>query len=111
MIKRIRTPESVRKRIDLMLKNGEVILDHGCGSYKFNHYEYEEPRFENNYESKLVIYYKDFDGIIKEYMTVTENNLRKPTKNDGLLDWFVDCYWEKKYPTLLYMREYQIEYI
>ncbi len=109
MIKRYRTPESIKRRLDLMLKNGEVVLDHGCGSYEFDHYDYYEPNVENNWQSKLIVYYKDFDKnhTIREYMSVTEDNLRKPSKDD-IFSWFVDCYWEKEYPTLLYMKEYQI---
>ena len=111
MRRRYRTPESVKKRLDLMIKKGEVVLDHGIGSYEFDHYDYYEPDWSNNFESKLVIYYKDFDvnKTVREYMTVTKNNLRKPTEDD-IFDWFVDCYWEKEFPTLLYMKEYQIRY-
>lgn len=110
MIRRYRTPESIKKRLDLMLKNGEVILDHGCGSYTFDHYDYYEPSATNHFESMLIIYYRDYDTkTTSEYMRVTERDLRKPTEND-VMDWFVDCYWEKKYPTLLYMREYQVRY-
>ena len=109
MIRRLRSPESIKKRLDLMQKSGKVILDHGVGAYKFDHYDYEEPSFENGYESKLVIYYEDFDmdKTVREYMTVSEGNLRKPTDQD-CMTWLVDCYWDKAYPTLLYMREYQV---
>ena len=106
MIRRYRTPESVKKRIDYMLRKGEVILDHGIGSYEFDHYDYDEASWENDYKSALYIWYRDFDAnkTVKLYMKLTEDNLRKPEK----YEWreFVDCYWEKKYPTLLYMREY-----
>ncbi len=106
---RYRKPESVKKRIDLMLKNGKVTLDHGVSAYEFDHYEYEEPSFENGYKSKLTVFYKDFDKekTIREYMQLTEDNLKVPGKDD-LFSWFVDCYWEKEFPTLLYMKEYQL---
>lgn len=106
MIKRYRTPESVKKRIDCMLRNGEVVLDHGVGAYEYDHYDYEEPTFENGYCSTLNIYYKDFDvnKTVRLYMRLTENNLRKPDKDE--YGEFVDCYWEKEFPTLLFMREY-----
>lgn len=95
-----RTPKSVKKRIDIMLRKGEVVLDHGVGAYEFDHYEYDERN------ETLDIYYRDFDKkkTVKLYMRVTENNLRKPKKDE----WgeFVACYWEKEFPTLLCMREY-----
>lgn len=103
MVRRYRTPESVKKRIDCMLRNGKVILDHGIASYEFDHYDYEN--------GILDIYYKNFDvnKTVRLYMRLTENNLRKPKKDSwGDYEWgeFVDCYWEKEYPSLLYMREY-----
>ena len=111
-MRRYRTIDGVKKKIDAMLRKGEVVLDHGIGSYEFSGYSYEEPSFDNGFEAKLHIYYKDFDVNKTErlYMTLTDNNLRKPKK----LSWgdyehgeFVNCYWEKEYPTLLYMREYE----
>ena len=107
MKKRLRTPESIKKKIDSMLRKGEVVLDHGVGAYDFDHYEYEEANYEH--DSSLKIFYKDFDKekTTRLYMVVTENNLRKPTKDDWYAE-FVDCYWEKEFPTLLYMREYTI---
>ena len=106
---RYRTPESVKKRIDTMLKKGEVVLDHGVASYEFDHYEYEEPSYDNHYIAKLHIFYKDFDvnKTVKHYMTVTENNLRKPNKDDWYVE-LVHCSWDKRWPTLLEMREYLI---
>lgn len=116
MVRRLRTPETVKKRIDMMLRSTEVItlwnllaphiLDHGVGAYEFDHYDYEEASWSNNYTSALDVYYKDFDEAKtpRLYMRLTENNLRKPGKDD--CGEFVDCYWEKEYPTLLYMREY-----
>ncbi len=106
MVRRLRTPETVKKRIDMMLRSTEVILDHGVEAYEFDHYDYEEASWSNNYTSALDVYYKDFDKAKtpRLYMRLTKNNLRKPGKDE----WgeFVDCYWEKEYPTLLYMREY-----
>ena len=103
-MRRYRTIDGVKKKIDLMLRNGEVVLDHGIASYEFDHYDYED--------GVLDIYYKDFDAnkTIKLYMRLTENNLRKPKKDPwGDYEWgeFVDCHWEKEYPSLLYMREYE----
>lgn len=106
---RYRTPESIKKRIDTMLKKGEVILDHGVLACEFDHYEYEEASWENNYTSKLHLFYKDFDTnkTVRYYMTVTENNLRKPTKNDWYVE-LIHCSWDKRWPTLLEMREYLV---
>lgn len=106
MKRRLRTPESIKKKIDSMLRKGEVVLDHGVGAYDFDHYEYEEGNYKH--ESSLKIFYKDFNKKTPRlYMIVTENDLRKPKKNDWYTE-FVDCYWEKEYPTLLFMREYTI---
>lgn len=109
MIRRLRTPESIKKKIDSMLRKGEVVLDHGVGAYEFDHYEYEEGNYDNSYTSSLKIFYKDFnkEKTPRLYMIVTENDLRKPKKDDWYTE-FVDCYWEKEFPTLLYMREYTI---
>ena len=107
-----RTPESVMKRLDAMQKklkeNEHISIDHGVAVYKFDHYEYEEPTFKNNFESCLIIYVEDFwTHKIIEYMRLNESNLRKPNKDD----WFVElvhCSWEKAFPTILNMREYTV---
>ena len=106
---RYRTPESVMKRINAMKKKGEVILDHGVGSYEFDHYEYEPPGYKNGWRSKLDIFYKDFDKAktVRLYMSLTEDNLRKPKKDDWYIE-LVSCRWDKKYPTLLEIREYTV---
>lgn len=109
---RYRKPESVKKRLDIMKKNlkenENISIDHGVAVFKFDHYEYKEPSFENNFESSLIIYVEDIwsDKII-EYMILKERNLRKPTEND----WFVElvhCSWEKEFPTILNIREYEV---
>ena len=108
-MRRLRTPESVKRKIDSTLRRGKVILDHGISAYEFDSYDYEEANYENNYTSSLKIYYKDFnkEKTTRLYMVVTENNLRKPKKDDYYAE-LVDCYWEKEFPTLLYMREYYV---
>ena len=109
MTKSFRTPESVKAKIDNMLKKGEVVLDHGICAYEFDHYEYEEASWKNGYTSSLSIYYKDFDvnKTVRLYLVLTEKNLRKATKTDYFVE-LVDCYWEKEFPTLLNMREYYV---
>ena len=104
---RYRTPESIKKRIDAMLKKGTVILDHGVSSYLFNHYDYVYPCYQNKFTSQLHIYYRELNGDVKHYMTVSENNLRKPNKNDWYVE-LVTCSWDKRWPTLLEMREYLV---
>lgn len=105
---RYRKPESVMKRIDILLRrNGEVLLDHGIGGYWFDHYEYEEANWENKYKSQLRVFYRDYDKTVKLYMVLTEDNLRKPTKDD-LFVYLVDCSWEKEFPRLLNMKQYHI---
>ena len=37
-----------------------------------------------------------------------KNDLRKPKEDDFYVE-LVDCYWEKQYPTLLYLKEYVVE--
>ena len=113
-MRRYRTIDGVKQKIDTMVRKGEVILDHGIGSYEFSGYSYEKPGFDNGFEAKLHIYYRDFDANKMEwtrlYMTLTDNNLRKPRKDrwgDYERGEFVDCHWEKEYPSLLYMREYE----
>ena len=106
---RYRTPDSVKKKIDAMLKKGEVILDHGVGAYEFDHYEYDPPGFENRWQSRLDLFYKDFDKAktVRLYMSLTENNLRKPNKDDWYVE-LVTCKWDKEFPTLLEVREYTV---
>lgn len=106
---RYRSPETVKKKIDQMLKkSGKVILDHGVGNYEFTRYEYDEPGIDNGFQSVLWVFYRDFDdGKEKLFMKLTEDNLRKPTKDDYYVE-LIHCGWEKKYPTLLEMREYYV---
>lgn len=109
MKRQYRTVESVKKRLDLMLKQGsEILLYHGSGAYRFSRYEHCKPCPESNWKESLYVYY--IDGVThkeSEYMVITDDVLRKPTEDDFGL-WFVDCHWEKEYPSLIYMREYTL---
>lgn len=105
-----RKPESIKTRLDLMEKKigkANIIIDHGVASYSYSRYEYIEPSFKNNWTSSISIYVYDFDKDNTEilYMTVTENDLRKPNKDDWYVE-LVHCSWDKEYPSVLYMREY-----
>ena len=104
---RYRTAESVKRKIDAMLKKGEVILDHGVGAYEFAYYDYVYPCVQNGFVSQLHLFYKDFDGKIKYYMTVSEANLRIPVKDDYGIG-LITCSWDKRWPTLLEVRDYTV---
>ena len=104
---RYRTANSVKRKIDSMLKKGEVILDHGVSAYELDHYDYVGPCVQNGFVSQLHLFYKDFDGQVKYYMTVSEKNLRKPKKNDYAIS-LVTCNWDERWPKLLEVREYTI---
>lgn len=105
-----RTASSVKKRLDTMMKNyktSEIIIDHGVANYEFDHYEYTEGNYKNNYVDIIEIFVKDFDkdNTIVSYMTLSEKNLRKQKADD----WFADlvwCSWNSDYPTILYMKDY-----
>lgn len=110
-MKRFRTPESVRRQIDLMVKRygkDKICLDSGIGAYQFSRYKYEEPSYSNNYTSCIILYYIDFDANRTErtFTILSANDLRKPTKYD--CGYFTSCLWEEEYPTLLEVREYRV---
>lgn len=107
-----RKPESIKARLDIMEKKigkEKMCIDHGVVNYAYSRYEYEEPCCKNNWVSKIYIYVYDFDRNKTEIldMILTEKNLRKPTKDD----WYVElmhCSWDKRYPSLLEIREYTV---
>lgn len=107
-MQQIRNVNSARKRLDLMLKHSKrVILDHGTGAYEFDHYDYDAPSLENRFTGRLDVYYKDTEqNKVILYMSLDNENLRKPMKHDAYR-WFVDCNWDSKYPSLIHMREYE----
>lgn len=107
-----RTPESLKKKLDSMIKKygNEFTIDHGIANYQFDHYEYYEPRWENSWTSCIIIYVKDFwhkDEVV-EYGRYTEADLCKPTKYDLAWGYFEKyrAVWEKEFPTILEIREY-----
>lgn len=104
---RLRTPESVKKKLDSLQNKYHVTIDHGVANYEFSHYEYNEPSFDNHFTSSLDIYVKDFDkdNSIIFYMSITEDKLRDAKKDD----WYTDliwCSWDKRFPSILYIRDY-----
>ena len=108
----IRSCKSLKRRLDIMIKKfpKEICIDHGIVCYGFHHYVHEEPCFENDYTEKISIYVEDFDrdNTVMEYMSVTDEDLRHPKKSD--YGEFVCCSWDKKYPSVLYMREYEKDF-
>lgn len=107
-IQYIRKCTSLKRKLDAMIKKFPegFIMDHGVCGYLFHHYVYKEGDFENNYTERITIYVEDFDSkkSIIEYMSVTDDDLRRPKKDD----WgeFVSCSWDKRFPSILEMREY-----
>lgn len=111
-MQRFRSPESLKRKIDSLVKqygSERLTLDHGIGNYQYSHYTYEDASWKNKYKSSITIWYIDFDKnkTVKPYMTLTEDNMRKPNKNDWFVE-LVSCIWEKEYPTLLEIREYEV---
>lgn len=111
-MEKFRKPETLKRKIDSLAKKygrENIILDHGVGSYRFSRYEYEEASLKNNYSSTLKLFYEDFNDAKTErlYMSLTAEDMRKPTKDDYGRE-FVFCIWEKEYPRILEIREYTI---
>ena len=106
---KLRTPESVKRMLDAMTKRGPVVLDHGICAYTFDHYDYQAPSVHNDFRSSIAIFYQDFDldKTVKLFMILTENDLRVPTKDD-VCCYLTCCEYEKKYPQMLYLKEYQV---
>lgn len=111
-IQYIRSCKSLKRRLDIMIKkySKEISIDHGIACYGFDHYVYEEASFENDYTEKISIYVEDFDrdNTIIEYMNVTDDDLRRPKKSE--YGEFVSCSWDKRFPNILFMREYEKGY-
>lgn len=111
-IQNIRSCKSLKRRLDIMIKKfpKKISIDHGVACFGFDHYVYEEPCFENDYTERITIYVEDFDrdNTIIQYMSVTDDDLRRPRKSE--YGDFVSCSWDKRYPTILFMREYEKGY-
>ena len=108
----LRTPESIKRKLDAMLKKNETItIDHGVSVYEFDHYDYEAPSVYNKFESMITIWVKDFDPAHTPivYMQLREDDLRSPNKNDWGID-LITCVWETAWPMCLYIREYSVGY-
>lgn len=111
--KNFRKPESLMKKLNMLEKKypGEISIDHGIANYRYHHYEYEPATCDNGFVSSLTVYVEDFNNNDKviPYMTVTEENLRKPTAADreyGVKGDLIECYWEKQFPSIIVMFEY-----
>jgi len=107
---RYRTPENIKKKIDMLIRDHKKIsIDHGIACYEYDHYEYIEGSYKNNFTPQLDVYVKDFwnNGNVILYMTLTADNMRKPTKNDWFTE-LVSCTWEKEFPTILNIKEYTV---
>lgn len=108
---RIRTVKGLKRKLlslEKQYKKEEISIDHGVAVFGYDHFEYIEPTFENHFTESIIIYVKDFDfnNRIIEYMTLTDENLRKPNGDKDYYKEFVTCIWEKEFPTILYIREY-----
>ena len=112
----IRQVSALKKRLDIMIRDcdGDILLDHGSGSYKFTHYDwYPEGYDQEDHEWKkerIYIYYKDsVEDKEKLYMKVTDEELRRPKGEYDYCHWFIHAKWEKKYPNILELSEYEFK--
>lgn len=108
---RIRTVKGLKRKLLAMekkYKKEEISVDHGVVNYGYDHFEYEEPNFQNHFTESITIYVQDFDKnkSIIPYMTVTDRHLRKPNGEKDYYREFVCCIVEKEFPKIIYMREY-----
>lgn len=104
-----RKARTLKNKIDTLVKKyNKITIEHGVANYEFSHYEFTEGNYRNKFEDTIVIYVVDFwNGEIIEYMTLTDEMLERPTEEDyewGFGD-FVSAKWDKRYPTLLEIRE------
>jgi len=103
---RLRTPESLKARLDIMTRKGKVSIDHGTSAYEFHHYTYTPACIKNGFQAELDIYVRDFDGRVVYYATATENNMRDPKSDADYYREFLWCEWDKRWPTILEIRDY-----
>lgn len=110
-MKHYRTVQSLKKKLDEMeLKYGKKFtIDHGIANYAYDHYQYNSPCSDNAWTESITLYVVDFwNGKVIEYMTLTDRDLRKPTRKE--LEWCymgINASWEKEFPTILEIREYE----
>lgn len=112
----IRSVEQLKKRLDLMIRDygaENIILDHGSGSYSFSKYLYYPKGYDTELkkwrdEDMLVVFCK-IEEKEQEYLTITNEELRKPKGEYDYCHWFVHASWEKKYPKILNLSEYEFK--
>ena len=97
---------SVARKLDSLVKKyGTITIDHGIANYEYDHYE-----FNDRWNKSMTIYVKDFNhnGKVIEYMTFTDDMLRKPIKDDFYVE-LVSCYWEKEFPKIFVVYDYCVK--
>ena len=110
----IRKVSALKKRLDIMMKNSDIILDHGTGSYQFTGYKwfaegYEEKGFEGKNERIYIYYHDSEENKEKLYMMITDEDLRKPKGENDNCRWFIRANWEKEYPNILELKVYEFK--
>lgn len=112
----IRSVEQLKKRLDLMIRDygvENITLEHGAGNYSFSKYFYYPQGYDKELNEwrnteKMIIFCKT-EGKEKEYMTITDEDLRRPKGEYDYNHWFIHANWQKKYPTILELAEYEFK--
>lgn len=100
-----RQVRTLKKKIDSLVSKGiRITLCHGNGGYSYVSYGYEEGNYLNGFKESLRLF-AESEGMVFEYMLLTDDDLRRPTADD----WFkelVCASWEPEFPSLLHVTEY-----
>ena len=114
----IRSVQQLKKRLDLMIRNygaENVTLEHGCCNFQFTKYFYypygynEELKQWNDTE-KIIIFCIDLTTKKeRQYMEITDEDLRRPKGEYDYNHWFVHAHWQKKHPTILELADYEFK--
>lgn len=114
----IRSVEQLKKRLDLMIRDygaENITLEHGCCNFQFTKYfyypyGYDEELKQWNDTEKIIIFCIDLTTKKeRQYMEITDEDLRRPKGEYDYNHWFVHANWQKKYPTILELADYEFK--
>lgn len=114
----IRSVEQLKKRLDLMIRDygaENITLEHGCCNLQFTKYfhypyGYDEELKQWNDTEKIIIFCIDLTTKKeRQYMEITDEDLRKPKGEYDYNHWFVHANWNKKYPTIIELADYEFK--
>jgi len=114
----IRSVTQLKKRLDLMIRDygaENITLEHGCCNFQFTKYfyypyGYDEELKQWNDTEKIIIFCIDLTTKKeRQYMEITDEELRKPKGEYDYNHWFVHANWKKKYPTILELADYEFK--